>query len=161
MRTHRKIVPIFTLLAMLSAATPAAAPASSLLSGYGDPGQGNQAILGSALLNGSGSAGGGSAGTSGSSTDVTALIGRGSGTPSSSNAPARTTAAGGPSKAAAGGVGGASGVASGTYPASEAGSAAQTSGTLGLSGEDVLYVLLVLAALTFTGVLTKRFTRTI
>jgi hypothetical protein len=170
LRTQRKVAPILALLALLSAASPTAAPASSLLSGYGDPGQGNQAILGSALLNGSGNAGGGSAGTSGSPTDVTAPLERGtgapsgsgrpSGAPSGSNAPARRTARG-PSKEAAGAIGGASGLASGAYPASEAVGAAQTSGTLGLSGEDLLYVVLVLAALTFMGVLTKRLTRTV
>ncbi len=48
------------LVAALSVAGPEAAQAGSLLSGYGGPGQGNQAILGSALLNGPRSGGGGS-----------------------------------------------------------------------------------------------------
>ena len=57
------------LLAALVAVAPAAASANSLLSGYGGPGAGNQAILGSALIGGGGSAGGGgSSGSSGSST---------------------------------------------------------------------------------------------
>lgn len=164
MKNHRTITSIFALLATLSAAAPAAAPASPLLSGYGGPGQGSQAILGSVLLNGSG---GGSAGTGAPMT-----IGRANGTPSRAAAPGQTTA-GGPSKQATGaarrgtdpvraGRGGeVSGVASSAYPASEQRGAAQPSGTLGLSGEDLLYILLALATLAFAGVLTRRLTRTI
>jgi hypothetical protein len=54
----------------LAAAMPAAAVASSLLSGYGGPGQGNQAILGAALVNGP-RGGGGSGSSSGSTTSGT------------------------------------------------------------------------------------------
>ena len=64
MRSRRMITPTIALVA-LSAAMPVAASASSLLSGYGGPGQGNQAILGSALLGGGSS--GGSSGSTGSS----------------------------------------------------------------------------------------------
>jgi hypothetical protein len=167
MKTHSTITSILALLATLSAAAPAAAPASPLLSGYGGPGQGNQAILGSALLNGSGG-GGGSAGTGA----LPMTIGRANGTPNRATAPGQTTA-GGPSKQATGaaprgtdreraGRGGeVSGVASSAYPVSEQRGAAQPSGTLGLSGEDLLYILLALATLAFAGVLTRRLTRTI
>ena len=166
MKTHSTITSILVLLATLSAAAPAAAPASTLLSGYGGPGQGNQAILGSVLLNGSG--GGGSAGTGASPT----TLGRENGTPNRATAPGQTTA-GGPSKQATGaaprgtdparaGRGGeVSGVASSAYPASEQRGAAQPSGTLGLSGADLLYILLALATLAFAGVLTRRLTRTL
>ena len=165
MKTHSTTTSILVLLATLSAAAPAAAAASPLLSGYGGPGQGNQAILGSALLNGSG---GGSAGTGAS--PVT--IGGANGTPNRATAPGQTTAGGssqhvtgaaprgtGPKGAGRGGE--VSGVASSAYPASEQRGAAQPSGTLGLSGEDLLYILLALTTLAFAGVLTRRLTRTI
>lgn len=166
MKIHSTITSILALLATLSAAVPAAAPASPLLSGYGGPGQGNQAILGSALLNGSG--GGGSAGTGAS--PVT--IGRAIGTPNRATTPGRATA-GGPSKQATGAAprgtdgegagrdGHASGAASNAYPRSEQRGAALPSGTLGLSGEDLLYMFLALATLVFAGLLTWRLTRTI
>src|SRR5262249_33452093 len=65
MTRHRTIATAVTLLAFLAAGTPVPASASSVLSGYGGPGQGNQAILGSALLSGPGG-GGGSSGRGGS-----------------------------------------------------------------------------------------------
>ena len=52
MRSHRTTIFIGAFCATLAVAAPAPALASSLLSGYGGPGQGNQAILGSALVNG-------------------------------------------------------------------------------------------------------------
>ena len=59
---HRTIAPLITFVVMSAAGTASAhsnSPQnSSLLSGYGGPGQGSQAILGSALLNGPGSGGG-------------------------------------------------------------------------------------------------------
>src|SRR3977135_3916585 len=51
-----------TLAVVMLCLIPAVAAASSLLSGYGGPGQGNQAIPGSALLNGPSHPGGGSRG---------------------------------------------------------------------------------------------------
>jgi len=144
------IVLTLVLMAALSAAAPDAAPAGSLLSGYGGPGQGNQAILGSALLNGpGGGGGGGSAGTSGlSSTGV-------------SNAGAQAPQGGATSpRSAAGARATTSGRASSAYPASERGGSALPSETLGLSGEDLLYILFALGALAFTGVLTRGLTRT-
>jgi len=136
-------------MAALSAVAPDAAPAGSLLSGYGGPGQGNQAILGSALLNGPG---GGSAGTSGlSSTGLSnagAQAPQGGATSPRSAAGARATTSGGPNKRTS------------AYPASERGGSALPSETLGLSGEDLLYILFALGALAFTGVLTRGLTRT-
>lgn len=49
----------------LAVAAPAGAQASSLLSGYGGPGTGSQAILGAALIGGGSSGGGSSGGGSG------------------------------------------------------------------------------------------------
>jgi hypothetical protein len=57
MRTYRTITPAAIALAVSLAAWPAGAQAGSLLSGYGGPGQGNQALIGSGLVGGS-SAGG-------------------------------------------------------------------------------------------------------
>src|SRR5438309_8805588 len=54
-------------LASAWAAVPATAHAGPLLSGYGGPGQGNQAILGSALVGGSSGGGGTSGGGGGGS----------------------------------------------------------------------------------------------
>lgn len=174
MTSHRRIS-IVALTAAMAAISPVVASASSLLSGYGGPGQGSQAILGSALLGG-GSGGGGGDGSSSSS--------NGGSSGSSSGSFRYGESAGGTGSAAAGavraggkttrkssargasssraGAGGTSG--GGTYPASSTekapGTGAGGSETLGLSGEDLLYILLVLAALAFTGVLTGRLART-
>jgi hypothetical protein len=150
MKNHRTVAPIFVLLAALAAAAPAVAQANPLLSGYGGPGVGNQAILGSALLNGGGGAGGGSGPT-----------GQGSGPANPPTIAANETA--GPvarrtprGAAAPGRDANVSGVASSTYSASERGAPAPASGTLGLSGQDILFILLALLGLAFTGVLTRR-----
>src|SRR5579863_3764035 len=53
MKRHATIVPTFALVAALGVCVPATAGASApLLSGYGGPGTGSQAILGSTLLGG-------------------------------------------------------------------------------------------------------------
>src|ERR1700744_2162094 len=68
MTSHRTILSILTLLAVMPAAMPSSAQAGSLLSGYGGPGAGSQEILGSTLIGGGGSTGsGGSAGSNGAS----------------------------------------------------------------------------------------------
>jgi hypothetical protein len=64
MKTHRIITQICILSAVAAVAIPGSAQASSLLSGYGGPGQGNQAVLGSALLKGPKGGSGGSSGSS-------------------------------------------------------------------------------------------------
>ncbi len=188
MRSHRRICNrrfFLTGLAIvaLPAAIPSLAAGSSLLSGYGGPGQGSQAILGSALVGGGG---GSSSGGGGSSSG-------GAGGPSGPSRlgepPGRTETATGATGAAAGGTGsvpapksarGASrsrSYGAGQKPAGSAGAAgkggdraataALASGagtgqaeTLGLSGGDLLYVLLALAALAFTGALTRLLVRT-
>ena len=136
---------------------PALAAASSLLSGYGGPGQGSQAILGSALLGGSS---GGSGGSTGSSSDSFRYGERHGGTESSATSPA---GAGG-STSGSTSSGGASAGGVSAYPASSAelasSAGAVQSETLGLSGDDLLYVLLALAAVAFTGVLTRQLART-
>ena len=166
---------------------PAAAPAGSLLSGYGGPGQGSQVILGGSLVNGprngGGSQGGGgsqsgssqgggsqtaadSAGTGESSTVATS----GPGTGSAGKAPARPGATKhartvlGHEKQVAGSVGGGSGsgvrAQSASPAATAARPAAEGSETLGVSGMDLLYILLAVGALLLTGVLTRRIAST-
>ena len=147
---------IIALLAALTAAAPAAARANPLLSGYGGPGQGSQAILGATLLNGP-SSGGGSAGTTGSSTGAAATGtpgGHASGHSSSTNAAAGGTRANGAATKA-------SGAARRPYSDGAVSPAAlRGSGSLGLSGTDVVYIILALGALGFTSVLTKQLTQT-
>jgi hypothetical protein len=182
MRRHRQIITAGLLMLAIASVTPTVASAGPLLSGYGGPGQGNQAILGSALLGGP-SAGGGSGGHNGSS-------GRGSGASGSlggaaggqSGAGAGAASAG--SAASAGGVGAAGGAhaasanrgkhgtgavrgasgagrVSSAHPSSLTASSGSVSGsqTLGLSGADLLYILLAFGVLVFAGLLTKRLAR--
>jgi len=170
MTPQRTISLILSLLAVPMTFAPSSAFANSLLGGYGGPGQGNQAILGSALLNGprggDGGGGGPSDGTSGSTgSSSTGLAGVGTQAVQKNAAPTGSSGRG--STAREGGrrsAGRPSGGAAGTYPASSVGEtsrlAPEGSGALGLSGEDLLYVLLALGVLAFVGVLTRRLART-
>jgi hypothetical protein len=211
-KAHRTILisglPL-VLWALLAAPAPAAA--STLLSGYGGPGQGNQAILGSALLSGKGSGGsrgsgsGGSRGSGASTASETSAGESASGRGSSGEAAAAGSETSGPSSSGSGGAtsqshtdshtgaagtgvggsgqgaGGASGQGGGEaragagrgsraggaagqttsslYPASERVPAGQGAGALGLSGSQLLYIILALVALLFTAALTKGLTR--
>jgi hypothetical protein len=153
MKTHRKIIPIVALALVLPALAPASVPASSILSGYGGPGQGTQSILGSTLLNGPSSGGGPQGGvsiaaTSAGQTGSGATGGSGNGSPTHARkglsrsarqtSPSHQPSAERPvsrlaiSRASAGG-----------------------SGVLGLSNTAFLVVLLALGALVFTGLLTR------
>jgi hypothetical protein len=171
MTRHRTIVSILLLAPALSVTLGTPALASSLLSGYGGPGEGNQAILGSTLLNGprGGGGGGGGAGSVGasglavsSSSGSTGIalprtgadgVSRHSGSPTDA----------GHGKRAAGGIGRSSVRAVSPYPVSEQDRAAQSvgadSGAFGLSGADLLYLLLAVCGLAVTAVLTARLTR--
>jgi hypothetical protein len=167
MTSLSKIARIAAVLALSIALTPTAAPASSLLSGYGGPGQGNQAILGATLLNGPSRGGGGGSSTGGGSSSSAAT---------NPGAPATATAAqGSPSRPRHSGSGAAgmhglrakgttgspnariaeSGAA-GRYSVSTGGGSAHP--VLGLSRDDLLYVVLALGVLALTGVLTRRLT---
>lgn len=166
----------------LAVALPTPALAKSLLSGYGAPGEGNQAILGSALLNGprGGGSGGGSANPSGSSSAT------GAGGGSSSNAPGEATGGESPASGSGGSEGGGSETGGGStrqsarkagqkagrraqpqaparagdfYPVSERVVAGAHSGALGLSGAEVIYMVLVVGVLVFMGVTTRRLSR--
>jgi hypothetical protein len=183
MKNDRKIAPMFAIMVVLSAALPASAWAGSLLSGYGGPGEGSQALLGSALLNGGGGGGskGGSASrrrgggssrgpsaSSGSSSAAGVLAGAqgpgGGAGPGSAphegalkTGPRRARELGGkPSAASAGDLGLRGGASTSAYPVSQRGAAPQGSGALGLSGGDLAYALLAFGMLAFTGVLTRR-----
>jgi hypothetical protein len=148
MKSHRKITPLIGIVVTLSALVPASAGASSLLSGYGGPGQGTQAILGSTLLNGpSGAAGAaplGGVSTGGVTTSSGAAVNRHAAARHGSQAAATATGS----------------VTLGSYPRL---GASQTSaggaGVLGLSDSAFLFTLLALAALLFTGLLTRGLTR--
>ena len=154
MTSHRKIIPIAALATAFAAVAPASAPASPLLSGYGGPGQGTQAILGSTLLNGPSSGGGGAAAGSGASGAVPAeglsspngrVGGSSSGTRSAHGKPAKPRSVAGKSPGAFG-----------TPPAlSVTRASAGSSGPLGLSDTAFLVALMALAALLFTGLLTR------
>ena len=136
-----------TVLAM---ALPSAAVAGPLLSGYGGPGQGSQAILGSTLLNGP-SGGGGSSGSEAASLSSESPATR---APAGSRQARPPRAAGGASTAGGQGrVGriGSSGDA--LYPSLEP---SASTGTLGLSGENLLLIALALAGVAALAVLTVR-----
>jgi hypothetical protein len=138
-KSHRKRAPLIAfVLALSAAAAPASAQASPLLSGYGGPGQGNQAILGSALLNGPSSGGGNGSGSATGSARGGARSGK-------------RNAAGGQGNIAPTGIGKVFGGAS-TH-------ARLDSETLGLSGTDLLYIVLALGVLLGAGVFTRRLAR--
>jgi hypothetical protein len=156
MRRHRSIATAALLAVSCLFAAPVTAQASStLLSGYGSPGEGNQAIIGSALIGGGG--GGGSTGSSGSgSTTVQAAEGGQAGGTATSG----TTPSVSPSKGsrASGGTTSRSRHAGPSRP-STAGSpkpapvqvaVRAADDPLGVTGEDLLYVILALIVLAGT-----------
>jgi hypothetical protein len=160
---RRKNLMVATLAIALCALLPAYACANPLLSGYGGPGQGDQAILGATLLNGPSSGGGSTAseasagtaaaltapegGTSSSSSKVHAKKGAGQSArrPHVSTAP-KKPAAKEKSDTVLGSI---------TLRSQDSSS----SDPLGLSGLDFLYVLLTLGALALTGGLTRQMVR--
>jgi hypothetical protein len=180
-RSRISTIALPAALAVLALLPVSALAGGSLLGGYGGPGEGNQAILGSALVNGPrGGSGGGGAGSSGGSAvspgasgtagaETTSIAlqvggkgwGRGGARHPTASRSGRTT--GGSAQAASPGAGQASKSPFDAYPASESRQAAQLTsggaGMLGLSGEDLLYILLALVLLALTGVLTMRLTR--
>ncbi len=159
MTINRGIIMTGTLLLLgLSATAPAGA--NPLLSGYGGPGQGNQAILGSALLGapgggGAGGSGGGTSGTSGGSTGGgTASVGSRVG---SDGARSRGHGSARVGKHPGAGTGQASGVSSQPYIASSDTNVG--SQALGLSGSDLLLIFAALVLLAVTAALTRQLAR--
>jgi hypothetical protein len=167
MKAHRTIIFIGGLVLALAAAMPAAAVASSLLSGYGGPGQGNQAILGAALVNGP-RGGGGSGSSSGSTTSGTSGAAAPTGSSTSGSGAAGDGRSGSSRHSAWDSARSGrqestrevSSSAQSFYPASERIASGEQSGTLGLSSADLLYIVLALGLLGFIGVLTRRLART-
>jgi hypothetical protein len=188
MTRHRSIsTPIFltlslTLIAVFAIA-PGSASAGSLLSGYGGPGSGAQALLGSTLVNapppGGGSSGGGSStsGTNpaGGASATTIGSGSGGGGTGGSAGPGGGAHGTGSAGVRGGHVGSGQG-ATGASKSSAAGSstylssgsslsaagmaAAEDAGPLGLTGADVLLFALVLGLLAVTAGITTRLART-
>jgi len=160
----------------LSAALPAAAPAGSLLSGYGGPGQGSQEIIGAGLVNG-GSRGGGGSGGGGSSGGSAAAVGSATaaaagvatGTTPAAPAPVRSRSAKraprvtGRARPIKGQVGpvaaGGKATAAALSPAAAVQAVPGGSSALGLSSASLLYIALALAALVLTGVFMRLLVR--
>lgn len=158
MKTHRRIIRAGALTAIAIAAIPVSANANPLLSGYGGPGQGSQAILGSQLLGGGGGGGNGSsAGSQAAPAQAASLAlpvtsseqrGKGGAHPRAS---LRHTAGLGrgstrhPEELA-------------LYRAAERGGA-PSAPALGLSGADLLFIGLAFAGLAFMGLFTRRLAR--
>jgi len=156
------------------AAAPAyAAKGGPLLSGYGGPGEGEQAILGSSLLGGppgGGSDAGAGAGESlaagagsGGASGATVATG-GSGSGAGSREP--SSRAGSPGSGSRHGRGGAHMGVEDSKKRPERASAptegladSAASQPLGLSNEDLVYIAIALAALALTGGLTLRLVR--
>jgi hypothetical protein len=159
----RRVVGAVLAGTVFAVTAPGGAVASPLLSGYGGPGQGPEAILGSTLLDGA-SGGGGSPGSGAASL---------SSAPRAPQASASGTAAGSgetrgsrgrrPDGSAVGGQGstghaarsGTSGSSGGFYPAVEP---SASTGTLGLSAQNLLLIVLALVGIALAAVLTVRLT---
>jgi hypothetical protein len=149
---------VLVACALFAAAIPLGAQAGPLLSGYGGPGEGNQAILGSTLLGGPG---GGAPGAGGPSRAADQGPGSVSATPAHgrSAGPSGARRSSPPARQPTGALaaGGSGQPASGLYPAVERTTAP---GGLGLTGADISYIVMAAAVLAFTGVLTRRLART-
>jgi hypothetical protein len=150
-------------VAVLLAGIPvgAASASSTLLSGYGGPGAGNQAILGSTLVGGSGKGAGGGGSPSATSASIALPQSAPAGSSprrSQANVPrtAKPTGAANASNAASR----ASKAPSPAYtPTSASADRGGGGRSLGLSGEDVLYIVLAFGALALTAAITGRFAR--
>jgi hypothetical protein len=169
MSAFRRLTSTALAVGVLAAVLPASAPAAgTLLSGYGGPGQGSQALLGAGLINGGGGhSGGGGTGTSAEATPQSAAVAQ-SAEPRTSparkgHAP-RSSGRGGSSARKVSrtpGAGISPAKASNAYPGvseSRTQTVSQDSDPLGVSGADLLYVLVAAAALAFTGLLTRQLT---
>jgi hypothetical protein len=160
---RQRIILAAAVVAPLAFAQAAPASASStLLSGYGGPGQGNQAILGSTLIGGGGGGNGAGGGAGAGSSSASSSS---SSSPSSIALP--QTAARPAQRAAAhrhhakpSASGNASKTITPAYvPATPASDRAAGGKTLGLTGDDLLYIVLAFGALALTALLTVRLAR--
>jgi hypothetical protein len=146
MRKRRTFTSAIGLAVVLAGAITPVATANPLLSGYSGPGQGSQAILGSALLNTPAGGGGGpSAGAEAGAPTLASPRSAGSSAPSPS--PSKHSATGKSAKPAP----------ASTQSTPSGGRAVNDSqsGVLGLSGTALLEALLVLAAIALLALLTR------
>jgi hypothetical protein len=180
-KRHRTIIPTTVLVALICVAAPQVALAGSLLSGYGGPGEGSQALIGAALVKGPrGGSGGGSTGGGSpelaepSSTSASASTpGRteqrsSSSSRSSSQRSAGSSSHGSSASRTSGGRGAAAAAAArqassragfASYPRSERVVDQPASFVLGLSGADFAYALIALFCLLLTALATARLAR--
>lgn len=156
---RQRLTPATAIAVLSLCVLPSGAYASStLLSGYGGPGEGNQAIIGSTLIGGgNGSSGGGTGSTASQTTSNSGSIEASATRPASGSHPK------GESRTHRKGSGSSAGDTSGTGVSAYTPIAATThesSGSaLGLNGADLLYIVLALAVLGLTAVLTVRLAR--
>jgi hypothetical protein len=143
MTRRRTIILIVGLLAVLAGACSDAALGSSLLSGYGGPGQGSPASSTPLTVAAS------SAGAARTSSGGHRARSRGRTGPAPTRSRARPSGAQPTAQTRISDV----------YAAAERGRSAPSTGLLGLSATDLLLIVLVLCILGFTGVLTRRLTR--
>jgi hypothetical protein len=151
MKTHRTSIRATLLALAIVVAVPAAAGANPLLTGYGGPGQGNQAILGSALLNGSG---GGSGGGSSIAAEPAGARQAAAAAPAGAPTRSRPDASSKPGHASK-----SSSQARTPSARSSAVAVHIASQPLGLSGSDLLALFLVSGGLVLTGAITMRVAR--
>ncbi len=187
---HRTVISIAGLLVGLALATlatlatPAFARSTTLLSGYGGPGQGNQAVLGATMLgghgggssggNGGGSSSGGSTSARGAGESPTLVLGReatargGSAAGStSSTSPTRGSTSSTASAharrsrerasgAARPAAAGAARSSASVYPAAERIPSGASADALGLSAADIVLIILGAGIVVCVGVFTRR-----
>ena len=152
MTSCRTILRYTVLFAFVAALMAQVAQANPMLSGYGGPGEGSQAILGSTLINppaGGGGATGGARLASPASSSETSGGSAGAGT--ARGAPAGGSRTHGAKQKATQRLN--------RYATPPAGEIRATSDTLGLSGMDLVYAILVLCGLVLAAVVTHRVAR--
>jgi hypothetical protein len=178
MTSQRLTIAATSLVLSASAVAPAIAAANPLLSGYGGPGEGNQAILGAGLVGGASGGGGSGSGASGLAQASGADAGQASGEGAAIGARGSGEASAGSARGTRGGAASASGshgagkrrlARAATAPRARPSARASTpppaadneggSQTLGLSGADLLDVAIALVALLVIGLLTRRLAR--
>jgi len=164
MKTHRRrIERVGLAVVVIGACCPLSAQAGPLLSGYGGPGDGSQAIIGSTLFSGRGSGSPGSGATaagevSGGASSSLAVPGQ--------SAAAAPAGAQGRSSRAATAIGKpdarlaeAAAAAARAYRELEHGAAPPAGGPAGLAGADFAYIGVALAALLLSAALMRQMTR--
>jgi len=147
MRKRRTFTSAIVTAVFLAGVIAPAATANPLLSGYSGPGQGSQAILGSALLN---TPAGGGGGPSAGATPTLASPGSAS-SPASNPTPSKHGATGKPSKQARPAPASAQSTYLHRRPVDDS-----QSGVLGLSGAALLQTILVLAGIVLLAALTRQ-----